>query len=305
MKQTHTIPEAIETDFRTFVRQVRLHGVLITQTALRVGAGRSSDIVGEDLPVVKDALHRPVIPGSSVKGAVRAYTESILRSLAQYTDAPEDAPLLSCDPLVEPCIPPEKVKAIKAGGDDVDAQLYAHTCWACRVFGAPWLASRVLVKDLPVDDEFWFAHFGHRDGVSIDRDTATAGDKRRYTYEVVPENTRFSLDIVVDGVSTAELGLFILALEGLCRGDIPLGGARSRGLGAVTLALDWGHVEVSTPANALEVFGARALKLEVPRAVWTQADRDEWILAFLTAIHIPDDIRGRWQQARQEVNDAE
>jgi CRISPR-associated RAMP protein (TIGR02581 family) len=282
--------------FYTLTRQVRLRGELVTRTPLRIGAGRSYDTLGDDLPVVKDTLDRPVIPGSSLKGALRAYAESLLRTLEPMTRS-DGKSQLSCDPLTNPCLSNDEVTALKRK-KDADDKLWERSCRACRLFGAPWLASQVWVKDLPVREDTWFERFEHRDGVSIDRDTGTAQSQKRYTFELVPEGTAFDFDLVVDGASDAELGLLLLALEGVNSGQILLGGARSRGLGDVVLNVEWDAVEEITPGNALEALGNRATGGDAPTTVWTTGQRDEWIQAFFRDIDLPEDMIARWQTAR-------
>lgn len=67
--------------FSVFKNRLELEGTLTTVTALRIGSGRSLDPVGTDLPVIKDAFDRPLIPGSSFKGAMRSRLESFLRGV--------------------------------------------------------------------------------------------------------------------------------------------------------------------------------------------------------------------------------
>jgi CRISPR-associated RAMP protein (TIGR02581 family) len=287
-------------DFRTFTRQVRLTSVLTARTALRVGAGRSYDVLGEDVPVVKDTLERPVIPGSSFKGAVRAYAEQVLRTLEPLTERSDDAPPLSCDPLVELCLSNEEVEAIKEE-DRADEKLRERSCWACRLFGAPWMASRVLFKDLHVQGEAWFDQFSYREGVSIDRDKGTAQARKRYTLETVPEGTPFDIELIVDGATDAELGLLLLALEGINNGMVALGGARSRGLGDVSLEVAWSQVEEITPGNALDVLGARVLDQEPSKITWARDQRDAWIETLFHTIGLPEAELNRWQQARSQM----
>ena len=64
--------------FETFKNRLEIKGKLTTVTALRISAGRSSEPIGSDLPVIKDMLGRPFIPGSSFKGALRSRLESFL-----------------------------------------------------------------------------------------------------------------------------------------------------------------------------------------------------------------------------------
>jgi CRISPR/Cas system CSM-associated protein Csm3 (group 7 of RAMP superfamily) len=58
--------------FDTFKNRLERIGTLTTVTALRISAGRSTEPIGSDLPVIKDALGRPLIPGASFKGALRS-----------------------------------------------------------------------------------------------------------------------------------------------------------------------------------------------------------------------------------------
>ena len=53
-----------------------LEGQLHCETGLHIGAGKGSlEIGGSDNPVVKDASGRPYIPGSSLRGRIRALLE--------------------------------------------------------------------------------------------------------------------------------------------------------------------------------------------------------------------------------------
>jgi CRISPR/Cas system CSM-associated protein Csm3 (group 7 of RAMP superfamily) len=161
------------------------------------------------------------------------------------------------------------------------------------------MASRVLFKDLAVEEGAWFDQFGHRDGVSIDRDKGVAGDKRRYTFEVVPENTPFVFEMLVDGATEAELGLLLLALEGLNYGLVLLGGARSRGLGDVHLMVNWEEVEDITAENALALLSARVRNQSVPMVSWKQSQRETWIEKFFQEIQLRQDAIDRWKEARR------
>ena len=67
--------------FDVFKNRLELTGTLTTVTALRISQGRSTEPIGSDLPVVKDALGQPLIPGSSFKGALRSRLESFLRGI--------------------------------------------------------------------------------------------------------------------------------------------------------------------------------------------------------------------------------
>ena len=61
-----------QTELR-LIGKLILEGELHCVTGLHVGAGKGSlEIGGADNPVVKDSTGRPYIPGSSLRGRIRA-----------------------------------------------------------------------------------------------------------------------------------------------------------------------------------------------------------------------------------------
>ncbi|HXE71765.1 MAG TPA: CRISPR-associated RAMP protein Csx7 [Candidatus Nitrosotenuis sp.] len=234
--------------------RLELEGWLVATSALRIGEGRSLEADSADLPVVRDALGRPYIPGSSFKGCLRAHAEAMLRTLAGARGA--------CDPLDEKarCVPDLVDFRRSRFQDDPDDQtltqeLYKATCWACRIFGSPWMQSRVQVRDLEVDGDLWAGQFQIRNGVAIDRETETASEGKLYDFEVVPAGVRFRLRLLVENPSPAECGLLMMALRCFETGEVALGGGRSRGLGAC--CINWErqlYIDLGDRAKALQFF---------------------------------------------------
>lgn len=277
-------------DFSTFHSRLHLIGVLTLETALRIGAGKATEAAGPDLPVVKDALRRPYIPGSSFKGVMRSRLESLLRSL-RYD--------LACDPFRKEddpgsvkgfCLTMKDARGpdgrvIAKGVQTLKAELqkdpqglndllWQRSCQVCRVFGAPWLASKVLVKDLSVVEPWFDQWFLLRDGVGIDRDSETAAARLKYDFEAVPAGTRFRFELMVENASAVEKGLVLMGLREFEDGRLPLGGARSRGLGWVKLELDWarsGHVDGPTLPEYLKTGQMPIVTPEI---------RQGWLNAF-------------------------
>ena len=260
-------------DMQAFHSRLALRGTLTLSTGLRVGAGRGSWLEGAELPVIKTADGRPYIPGTSFKGAWRATTEALLRGLPGAED--KNLACLSV-PRDEKTVPPEvcltsaaatqlKARPTEEWGEvlsdrltvvsdlALDDALRALSCWTCRVFGAPWLAGKVLIRDLPLLSSLADTVEPQvRDGVAIDRDKGSASPKRKFAYQVVPAGTAFAFEVVIENASEAELGLAWLGLTGFQRGEIPLGGARSRGLGRCQLLIDWDRSQWLTQDNLLE-----------------------------------------------------
>ena len=236
-----------------FENQYNLKGRLITETGLHIGRGGNLVVAASDNPVIKDSRGWPYIPGSSFKGALRSRVEAMVRALSKENERG----IWSCDPLEEPCVDAKKMRewrdAQKSGKELADL-VQESSCTICRLFGSPWLASRVKISDLylnptnkpnrgeaTIESERWFGRIEVRAGVAINRDTETAEDKRLYDYEVVPGETSFFLNIRVDNCSDEELGLLMLGLREFERGMAWIGGIRSRGLGRVKIV--WDEIE--------------------------------------------------------------
>ncbi|MDY6804592.1 MAG: CRISPR-associated RAMP protein Csx7 [Cyanobacteriota bacterium] len=223
--------------FETFKNRLEITGTLRAVTALRIGSGSSVDPVGSNLPVIKDALGYPLIPGASFKGALRSRLESFLRGIVG-----SDRRLVA-NPAInkEWSITKEELKEIKKrnGKDDraLTAEILEKTDLISLLFGSPWVASKFQVRDLTVLPEEWFGQYQERDGVSIERDTETAADGKLYNFQVVPANTPFYFHCVVENAEKWELGLLTIGLHQFETEQIPLGGGRSRGLGVVRLEI--------------------------------------------------------------------
>ena len=260
--------------FDTFKNRLEITGTLTTVTALRISKGRSTEPIGSDLPVIKDALGRPLIPGSSFKGSLRSRLESFLRGLdpnlaedpANYTSSTRNNQV--------------KDLKVKYKNDDLNLtqELLELTDDLGSLFGTPWIASKFQVRDLTVQSGAWFGQYQERDGVAIDRDTETAADGKLYDYQVVPAATPFDFKAVVENAHDWELGLLMIGLHQFETEQIPLGGGRSRGLGVVKLEIDkmrWIDVE-DHPEFLLEYL--KKLVMGDETAYEDAADyKDEWV----------------------------
>lgn len=219
--------------FDTFKNRLEITGKLSTVTALRISAGRSTEPIGADLPVMKDALEQPFIPGASFKGTLRSRLESFLRGIdISLAEDPADFTSQTRNQIIK------KIKEDYQDDVVLTEELLKQTDLISRLFGSPWIASKFQVRDLTVVKDTWFGQYQERDGVAIDRDTETAAEKKLYDFQVVPSGTSFDLKIVVENAESWELGLLMIGLHQFEREQIPLGGGRSRGLGVVSLKIE-------------------------------------------------------------------
>lgn len=216
--------------FDKFRSRLNISGTVETLTAIRIGAGRSTSPVGADLPVVRDAANLPYIPGSSFKGVLRSYVESILRSV-------KDDRRIACNPTKdsEQCITRDEMNNFRDKRDD--QLILDNTCWVCQLFGSLWYAAKLQIRDLHVQPELWFGQYRQRDGVAIDRDTETASEGKLYDYEVVPAGVLFNFNAIIDNAEDWQLGMLYLGLSAFENGELTIGGGSSRGLGSIELSL--------------------------------------------------------------------
>src|ERR1700712_2296545 len=203
-----------------------LEGEMHCDTGLHVGAGKGSlEIGGADNPVVKDAHGRPYVPGSTLRGRMRALLE-------QSTGM---------------AIPSELVFISKRKGQEVRIhQSDRPDDEICLLFGrSPGEGNnakpaRLSVFDAPLlvdsitpqmretlDDELTEVKSEN----AIDRITSQANPR---TLERVPAGARFKVRMVVDILCPEDAVLAGLLVQGLrLLEDDTLGGGGSRGSGRV------------------------------------------------------------------------
>ena len=222
-----------------------LEGEMHCETGLHVGAGKGSlEIGGADNPVVKDSHGRPYVPGSTLRGRIRALLEQatgmavpselvfISKRKGQevrihQSDRPDD----------EICIlfgrSPGRME--KVGGGDLDSN---HATPArLSVFDAPLVADSITPQMREtLDDELTEVKSEN----AIDRITSQANPR---TLERVPAGARFRIRMVLDLLCAEDAVLPGLLVQGLrLLEDDALGGGGSRGSGRVRfgdLKLTW------------------------------------------------------------------
>jgi CRISPR-associated protein Csm3 len=215
-----------------------LEGELECRTGLHIGAGKGSlEIGGADNPVVKDAFGLPYIPGSSLRGRLRALLEHSLglavpselvylsRRRGQevrihQSDRPDD----------EICLlfgrNPGRME--RASGDALETS--SATPARLTVYDAPLVMESITPQMREnLDDELTEVKSEN----AIDRITSQANPR---TLERVPAGARFHFRMIVDILCDEDKVLPARVLEGLrLLEDDALGGGGSRGSGRVGL----------------------------------------------------------------------
>ncbi len=180
-------------------------------------------------------------PGSSLKGAIRAHAERIVRTIGSSeqprelpsADREGPHPLWASDPLER-----QSYRYIE---DEKDPQtIYRWSSFTDQLFGSVAIASRLRIEDAyPLDPKQ--LKIEERNGVAIDRvfGSVAVGP---FNYQVCTAGD-FRTRLHLKNFSLEQLGLIGLVLRDLNDGWFGLGFGKSRGLGMVEVNLKEAKVE--------------------------------------------------------------
>lgn len=181
------------------------------------------------------------LPGSSLKGAIRAHAERIVRTVGgNERPANNDKTIWASDPLNL-----DKLEYLDSCKDA--KEIYKQSSFTDQMFGNTKIASRVRIEDAyPVDPKQ--VKLEERNGVAIDRvfGSVAVGP---FNYQVCTAG-EFKTKIHLKNFSLPQLGLIGLVLRDLNEGWFGLGFAKSRGLGMVEVKLN--SAVVQYPGCVLE-----------------------------------------------------
>lgn len=226
-----------------FYNRYIIKGTIVAQTPIHIGEGNESiNPIDTDNHVIKDEEGKPYIPGSSLKGALRSWIETLLRGSGRKILGEIDPP---CLVVSEPCLGDDKdskewLKEIKNKHKDkensdrlVAEEIYKRLCIVCKIFGSQHFASKITINDCRLKGNR--AYIEKRDGVAIDRDTGTAANNKKYDYEQVAAGTEFNFYMTVDNLEDENKKILQLIIKVLESGDFAVGGKTSVGLGRIKL----------------------------------------------------------------------
>lgn len=238
--------------FEEFINRYVIEGNLVAVTALHIGAAESVfQPNGCKNPFFRNAHGLPLIPGSSLKGAMRSFLEQYLSS-----ESGRDGILKETNYRTEicneknPCTDIKQDETLKGlleqraadSGEKLSEYLFGtkggkdgKLCMVCRIFGSPLSCAKFSIRDARVDEDSFSREFEIRSGVAIDRNLGTNVENRTFTTEVVPEGTKFSFQAVLENAEEHEWKVVKQLLRAMELGIIPIGGMKSRGLGEIKL----------------------------------------------------------------------
>jgi len=248
---------------------IDIEGVLINITPLHIGKGGGK--LGEiDLPIEKDISRIPYIPGSSIKGGIRALSEAIARASNYNVCDPLD-PKNICIVSTEAIkrimdlrakgrglgeIKNEVVSIYKVKGydniaTDIENKSFSTAdelmsyilnsygpCIICRVFGNAELSSHVIFFDAyPVKKD---ASPFSRTRVALDRFRGASRTGALFTYEYIPKGYEWSFKIRIINLDLIEgegqeVQLLRSLIKYLCLHGVQIGGMKTIGYGILKI----------------------------------------------------------------------
>ena len=223
-----------------------LSGRLVSDGALHVGSGAPGEEV--DMPVMRDRSGRALIPGSSLRGALRSLLE---RTLAMA--APGRSCTLFHADEEEPCptanrTQAERIRKLVEEGKAAAARAIlladgdspGRLCATCRLFGSPFAASKLKVFDLAAKAGEPDRSIRH--SVGIDRDEGRARDGILYDYEVLEKGREaavFAMEISGENLNVGNPDFGLLGvLWTMASKGLTLGAKSGSGMGNCRLILD-------------------------------------------------------------------
>ena len=199
---------------------------------MRIGAGKINKLGSPvDLPVsiikIEDREY-PYIPGSSIKGVFRLYSEIICKSLGLDNKICDGG--FGCTS--------KHNKALMNFMNDNNFEgiinlLKDEYCLICKLYGSGSYMSHILFSDAYPEND---VSTGIKVGIAIDRRSGKVG-MGPYKVEYIYPGSKFIGDITLINIPNYLVGLLANVIELINSGLVRFGGMKSRGFGRVKLSL--------------------------------------------------------------------
>jgi CRISPR-associated protein Csm3 len=200
------------------------------------------------------------IPGSSLKGTFRSFTEKVLRTVK--SDG-------ACEPF--PSSSSYCVTRYRLADEEDPAKVYQKSCRACRIYGNTRLKGRLSFTDAFPDGE---VKTETRYGVAISRLT-NAVAVGPFDIEVLVQG-RFRTALVLENFEVWQVGLLALTLQAINDGLVKLGFGKNRGFGEVSMTVEQAVVEMAKKPGLLRnaIWGVGAYVGDEERRAYGLQDTD-------------------------------
>lgn len=180
------------------------------------------------------------LPGSSLKGVFRSFTEKILRTVGKS----------ACDPFGDDACGKKLAK------EEDSAKVYKESCHACKIYGNTKLRGRLSFQDAYPEGDI---KTDTRYSVAISRLT-NAVAKGPFEIEIVIAGN-FKGVLLLENFEIWQLGLLALAIQAINEGWVRIGFGKNRGFGQVEFKIKEvtsDFLKPKTPVPETELWGIGA-----------------------------------------------
>jgi len=186
------------------------------------------------------------IPGSSLKGVFRSFTEKVLRTMGVTTKEG----ISVCEPFADDAC------GRRLSNEEDTAKVYKQSCHACKLYGNTRLRGRLAFSDAFPSGQ---VKTETRYGVAISRLT-NAVAQGPFEMEIVVAG-KFKGMITLENFEVWQLGLLALTIRALNDGLVKVGFGKNRGFGEVAFevtkaTLDLAKTKETIPSTELWGVGA-------------------------------------------------
>jgi CRISPR-associated protein Csm3 len=226
------------------------------------------------------------VPGSSIKGTLRSYSEKIARTLEVFC----------CDPFDKEhsCGNREEMKRLAEANNA--PLIYQKSCVACKLFGSNNIAARAAFTDAYPVRRIEPTQLTKRTAVAIDRVLGSVA-VGPFDFEALMSG-EFTTEIRLRNFELWQLGLLGLSIRDFCLGRIRLGYGKSRGFGNVLAMLDKLELRsiadkgLDTSNGSLIIKGIGALLKNEERDEYGIKETSESLVSIATNNKLVDDFIG-------------
>jgi len=187
------------------------------------------------------------LPGSSLKGVFRNFTEKMLRTMGKS----------ACDPFDDSACGKKMAKEKDKMAKEKDtAEVYKESCYACKIYGNTKLRGRLSFQDAYPEGDI---KTETRYSVAISRLT-NAVAKGPFDIEIVVAGN-FKGVLLLENFEVWQLGLLALAIQAINEGWVRIGFGKNRGFGQVEFKIKEvtsDFLKPKTPVPETELWGIGA-----------------------------------------------
>jgi CRISPR/Cas system CSM-associated protein Csm3 (group 7 of RAMP superfamily) len=239
------------------------------ETSARPRSGDEAQVTSPDRTRLPDGRHTIYLPGSSLKGALRAGAERIARTLNQHGAGACNPFMRNAGDLHLACSDRLDAYTRRTDGPLAPDLIYREACPICRLFGYLGQGKRLRVTDFYPVTEPVVEQVTH---IGVDRLTGGVAKGLTFTLAYVYQ-ARLRGAIVIENYELWQLGLLGLLWRDLDEGLITVGHNQTTGCGILRTELQ---------SLDLAVFGVRPADHQMPGvgALLAQTATEERALAY-------------------------